>query len=51
MCEELGDSGSELLFVWGLLDGMSFLSLSFIRFMAGFRHRSFCKDNNNLRRD
>ena len=35
---------------WGLLDGMSFISLSFIRFMAGFRHERFHKNNNNLNR-
>jgi hypothetical protein len=33
-------------FDWGLLDGMSFISLSFIRFMAGFRHEHFHKNNN-----
>jgi hypothetical protein len=40
-------------FDWGLLDGMSFISLSFIRFKAGFdriRHERFHK-NNNLGRD
>jgi hypothetical protein len=53
--------GSELLcslsFDWGLLDRMSSVSLSFIRFMlvVDFRHRRFrknCqegKDNNTLR--
>ena len=38
-------------FDWGLLDGMSFISPSFIRFMAGFRHKHFRKNNNNLSRD
>jgi hypothetical protein len=38
-------------FAWGLLDVMSVSSLSFIRFMAGFRHEHFRKDNNNLSRD
>jgi hypothetical protein len=55
MCEELGDSESELFcsssFAWGLLDEMSFASLSFICFMAGFGCRIFRKDNNNSRSD
>jgi hypothetical protein len=45
---------SELLcssfFDWGLLDGMSFDSLSFIRFMVGLQHKDFRetkKKNNN----
>ena len=53
MCEELGDSESELFcsssFAWGLLDEISFVSLSFICFMAGSGHIIFRKDNNNLR--